>query len=149
MSLPQQKFREIVFLVLYSKDFGCEDMDEFVLFLMPVLKTTKKGITLASERAASVEKHIPEIDELIAKQSLSYDFNRISRVERNVLRLGLFELIHDSSIPPKVAIHEAVRLCRKFGTRESAQYINAILDGIYKEKYPESANQVAEEPAAL
>lgn len=139
MSLPQQKFREIVFQILYASDFGCEEKDEVVSFLMPVLKATKSGIKLASERAASIAEHISELDELIAKKSVSYDFNRISRVERNVLRLGLFELIHDPGIPPKVAIHEAVRLCRKFGTRESAHFINAILDGIYKEKYPQSA----------
>lgn len=134
MSLPQQKFREIVFQILYSKDFGCEEKDEVVSLLMPVLKATKKAIKLASDRAAAIASALPEMDELIAKQSIAYDFNRISRVERNVLRLGLFELIHDPGIPPKVAIHEAVRLCRKFGTRESAHFINAVLDGIYKKQ---------------
>lgn len=132
MSLPQQKFREMVFQILYSQDFGCSDEEEEVVsFFMPLLKVTKKYVKMATLRVLAMKEHLSKIDELIQSQSQSYAFERISRVERNILRLGLYELLYDEALPHKVAIAEAVRLCRKFGTRESAGFVNAILDGIY------------------
>jgi N utilization substance protein B len=61
------------------------------------------------------------------------------------LRLGIFEIFFDSEIPAKVAIAEAIRLCRKFGTPESSQFVNAILDGVYKKH----AALVSEEPVLV
>jgi N utilization substance protein B len=55
-------------------------------------------------------------------------------VERNLLRLGAYEIYFSKSVPPKVAISEAVRLARKFASSESANFINAILDALYKKK---------------
>jgi transcription antitermination protein NusB len=57
-----------------------------------------------------------------------------------VLRLALYEMLHDDQIPPKVAIAEAIRLSRKFSTPESSSFINAILDAIYKSSQGEQAN---------
>ena len=65
---------------------------------------------------------------------LLYDIDRIHSVERNVLRLGIYELFFDPEIPPKVAIAEAIRMSKKFGTPESVSYVNAIMDNIYKRK---------------
>lgn len=69
---------------------------------------------------------------MITEHSTSYEFERIPRIERNVLRLGVYEIMYDSDIPPKVAIAEAIRLTRKFATPESATFVNAILDSILK-----------------
>ena len=73
-----------------------------------------------------------EIDAVIAKTSQSYAFERIQSVERNILRLAVYELLYDPEMPPKVALAEAVRLTRKFGSPEAAAFVNALLDGIYK-----------------
>ncbi len=70
------------------------------------------------------------LDAKIAAASQEYALDRISKVERNVLRLGVFEL--QSELPPKVALSEAIRLCRKFGSPEGADFVNAVLDQIYK-----------------
>jgi N utilization substance protein B len=131
MPLPPQKFREAVLQILYSQDFdGCEE--EIIPFMMQELKTTRRAMADAQARVKEILSQLPEIDARITKGSTEYSFERISRVERTILRLGLFEILFDASIPPKVAIAEAVRLCRKFGTPESAQFVNAILDGVYK-----------------
>ena len=134
MALPQQKFREIVFQILFSALFEPEGTDETALMLMDELKVTKRAVVEARERAFSVLAKLEEIDEKIKAKSHEYQFERISSAEKCALRLGLFELLYDPSLPPKVAIAEAIRLTRKFGTPESAHFVNAILDAIYHER---------------
>lgn len=131
MPLPLQKFREAVFQILYSQDF-ISGFEETISFMMGELKTTRRAMRDAKTRVEEIVARFSEIDPQIAAASTEYRFERISRVEKAILRLALFELLFDPSIPPQIAIGEAVRLCRKFGTPESAHFVNAILDGIYK-----------------
>lgn len=140
MPIPLQKFREAVFQILYSLDYQTE-AEEMVPFMMQELQASRKAMQEARGRAQSVLEKRDEIDSRITSASTEYSFERISRVEKNVLRLGLFELLFDPLIPPKVAIAEAIRLCRKFGTPESAQFVNAILDGIYQNLPHATTNQ--------
>lgn len=133
MALPRQKFRELVFQLLYSHDFSESDEKDMTPFMMHEFAVSKKTVRMAVERKEQVQLKQDEIDRLISKVSKAYDFERISRVERNILRLGVFELMHEDSIPPKVAITEAIRLTRKFGSPEGASFVNAILDAIYSE----------------
>ena len=132
MPLPVQKFREIVFQILYSQGFSTSDAEETILMLMKELKVTRRSVSQAQEKAKQIQAKMEEIDPKIQGASKEYSFDRISRVEKTVLRLGLYEMLYDSLIPPKVAIAEAIRLTRKFGTPESAHFVNAILDKIYQ-----------------
>jgi N utilization substance protein B len=132
MALPQQKTREIIFQLLYSYDLGKAQSTDMLPLLMKELAVTRKAIRDAQEKVDSILSKQTQIDDLIAKTSYSYAFERIQSVERNILRVGIFELLYDKSIPPKVAISEAMRLARKFSTPESATFVNAILDSIYK-----------------
>ncbi|MDE3045219.1 MAG: transcription antitermination factor NusB [Verrucomicrobiota bacterium] len=141
MALPPQKFREIVFQLLYSHDFSPLEQDDSVPFMMQELKVTKRSMLQAHERVAQVLEKLPLIDVKIEQTSTEYSFDRISRVEKTILRLAVFELLYDPSIPPKVAIAEAIRLCRKFGTPESAHFVNAILDPIFKKDCCEHSNK--------
>ena len=143
MPLPPQKFREAVFQVLFMSDFAPVP-DEMVHFMMGELKTTRREISLAIDRVKSILEKKEPIDEAISLQSTEYSLERISKVELAVLRLGLYELLFDATIPAKVAIAEGIRLTRKFGTNESAQFINAILDAVHKKNAP-----VPEEPVSI
>jgi len=71
-----------------------------------------------------------ELDALIERFSMNWDINRMSGVDRNVMRIAAFELIYCDDIPPKVTINEAVDIGKKFGTEESGAFINGILDSI-------------------
>lgn len=133
MPLPQQKFREIVFQLLYSYDMSQATEEDMLPLIMTELSVTKKAVQEAQMRVQAILAKLNEIDKMIAVASLSYAFERIASVERNILRLGVFELLFDDDIPPKVAISEAMRLARKFGTPESAAFINAIMDNLYKQ----------------
>ncbi len=133
MAISPQKLREIVFQLLYSIDFGGSSDEEMIPLLMKELCVSKKVMREAIEGKDAVLVMKDAIDPLIAANSKSYDFNRIPRIERNILRLGVFELLHAPNIPPKVAIAEAIRLTRKFATPEAATFVNAILDAIHKQ----------------
>ncbi len=131
MPIPLRKFREIVFQIIFSLDLNKEvDFSELTL-IFDGLTVTKKNLRDAHEKANQVHLHLPEIDAQIEKISYAYDFKRISTVEKNILRLGVFELLFDKGVPPKVAIAEAIRIGRKYGSPEGATFINAILDKVY------------------
>ena len=140
MALPPQKFREAVLQILYSAEVSSLDEEAAALLMTKELKISKKSAKLACERVKSLLEKLAEIDEHISKTSLSYSFERIQRVEKSILRLGVYELLFDAEIPPKVAIAEAIRLARKFSTPEAATFVNALLDAIYRAETGSKAN---------
>lgn len=140
MSLSKLKFRELVFQLLFSLDEGTSDFNLMEELMMEQLKVTKKNVRLAQEQVQKITRHLKEIDSFIASVSTAYDFNRIQTVTRNILRLSVYELFFDSSIPPKVVIAEGIRLSRKFNTPESASFVNALLDCLYQKKMGEPIN---------
>jgi N utilization substance protein B len=74
--------------------------------------------------------HREEIDALIRKFTLNWELHRIAAVDRNVLRLAIYEMLHRDDIPPVVSINEAVDIAKKFSTPESGRFVNGILDKI-------------------
>jgi N utilization substance protein B len=85
--------------------------------------------------------HLPEIDERIRKYAENYKLNRISAVDRNVLRLAIYEMLYRDDIPPVVSINEAIELAKTFGGAESGKFVNGILDRVRKD-----LNRPAREP---
>jgi len=140
MALSQQKFREIVFQLLYSQDIINSDEALMLELMMAELSVSKKNVRLAQEQMQKINLLLPEIDRLITSVSKSYDFDRIQIVTKNILRLAVFELIYDDLIPHKVAIAEAIRLSRKFSTPESASFVNALLDHLYQKSQGREVN---------
>jgi len=132
MALPLKKFREIVFQLLYSRDFEESDWEEIIPMVMRQLTIPKRVAREGKERAEAIWQLRSELDEKINGKANDYEDGRIPRVERSILRMGLYELSH-TDVPPKVVIAEAIRLTRKFATRESGAFINAILDALHKE----------------
>lgn len=134
MAHSQQKFRELVLQLLFSQDFSQPCERETLEMLMKKLEMAKSSLRLASARVEKISEKFPEIDKKIAAHSREYDFSRIPRLERSLLRLGVFELLYDDKIPAKVTISEAVRLARKFATPEASAFINAVLDATLRDK---------------
>lgn len=142
MALSPQKSREYLFQILYSWDLNPEPLrplleepsEEWMEIMQHELGLSARELAELKKRALTIIKHYPTLDPILAEQSESYAFARIQSVEKNILRLALYELTLDDAIPPKVAIAEAIRLCRKFSTAESADFVNAILDALYKKQ---------------
>lgn len=80
-----------------------------------------------------VLKNIDGIDSYIAKYAPDWPIDQITVVDRNILRIGGFELLYDENIPPKVAINEAIEIGKAFGGESSGRFINGVLGAIYKE----------------
>ena len=86
--------------------------------------------TFARELVTAATNHAPEIDDLITTSSKNWRIDRMSRVDRNILRLGACELLAFKDVPVKVVINEAVELAKRFGTAESSAFVNGVLDRI-------------------
>jgi N utilization substance protein B len=84
--------------------------------------------------ALNVVNNIEKLDDIIQKSAVERPISQISTVDRNVLRVGLYELLFDQSgdVPPKVAINEAVELAKNFGGEKSSSFINGVLGTVYK-----------------
>lgn len=131
MTLPKQKFRELVFQILFSSHFLDGD-EKDAGFYMQQLKTTKKTVEEAFSKVEKIVELKPKLDEEIAKVSTSYDVDRIQSVEMNILRLSVYDLLFNREMPAKIVISEGIRLAKKFSTKESLTFINALLDQLYK-----------------
>lgn len=82
-----------------------------------------------------VEKHLPDLDKIIEKAAPEWPISQIPIVDRNVLRLGLYELLYSDKeqVPPKVAINEAIELAKTFAGKTSGKFVNGVLGTIYNE----------------
>ena len=87
-----------------------------------------------------VEKHISELDKIIEKAAPEWPIAQISMIDRNVLRIGLFELLYSDKeeVPPKVAINEAIELAKTFSGQTSGKFVNGVLGTVYKQIEPEA-----------
>jgi len=84
----------------------------------------------AQDLVAAASTRAQEIDDLITSSSKNWRIERMSRVDRNILRLGACELVAFHDVPVKVVINEAVELAKRFGTAESSAFVNGVLDRI-------------------
>jgi len=75
-------------------------------------------------------EHRAEADAIIQKHAKNWDLHRIAAVDRNILRLAIFEMLHREDIPPIVSINEAVDIAKKFSTQDSGKFVNGLLDKI-------------------
>ena len=134
MPLAPQKFQEIDFQVLFSAEFCPGSEEDTALMLMGELKVTKRSVIAAKEKALQIYAKLGEIDAKIQEGAPGYQIHRISSAEKCALRLGIFELLYEAVLSPKIVIAEAIRLTRKFGTPESSGFVHAVLDRTQKER---------------
>jgi N utilization substance protein B len=79
-----------------------------------------------------------KVDDIVTRFTEHWDLDRMAVVDRNILRLAVYELGWRAETPPKVVINEAIEIAKKFGTRESSRFINGILDRVHRELRPAS-----------
>ncbi len=77
-----------------------------------------------------VLRHQVETDERITRYTENYELGRLAVVDRNILRLAIYEMLHRPDIPPVVSINEAIEIAKRFGTEESSRFVNGILDRV-------------------
>ncbi len=105
---------------------GPEKIDEF----WELCPATPRVREFAQPLIEGMVAHLPEIDERIRRYCENYEFHRIAAVDRNVLRLAIYEMLHRDDIPPVVSIDEAIELAKTFGGPDSGRFVNGILDRV-------------------
>jgi N utilization substance protein B len=131
MTLDPYKKRELVFLFLFSFDMGQDvPSTDVVELIRNECKVAKKYALEAMARAETILKIRDECDKLISHVCTDYKIARIQSVERNILRLAIFEIVIEGTLPPKVVFAEAKRLAKKFSTEEAALFVHALLAAV-------------------
>ena len=126
----RRQAREIAMQALFYMDMRNDVSVEMLEYFCGNFCPTKKIQPFFLKLVNGVMGAKDELDALIERFSDNWDINRMSGVDRNVMRIAAFELIYCDDIPPKVSINEAVDVGKKFGTEESGAFINGILDSI-------------------
>ena len=122
---------------LYEWDFsgGKEDLEKIVERNIKEFGPGLEDASFIWQLVTGVVQHLKEIDKIIEKAAPEWPLSQISIVDRNVLRIGLYELLYEdkTAVPPKVAINEAIELAKSFGGESSGKFINGVLGTVYKE----------------
>ena len=122
--------RELALQLLYQLDLrGEEVLGEAEAFLREE-ETDREARAFAMRLARGTWEHLAELNTEIQAVALNWEVNRMAVIDRNVLRMATFELLHCPDIPPKVAINEAIELGKRYSTQNSGAFINGILDKI-------------------
>ncbi len=128
----RRKGREIAIQILYQADVAGMPLSEAFETYEDFFKPSAKALDFAKELVKGVAAHQEELDAWIERFSKNWRIERMSAIDRNILRLAVYELFHRPDIPPRVSINEAVELAKSFGSEESAAFVNGILDALYK-----------------
>lgn len=130
--------RSIALQSLFAWDFSGQRADELKNSTRYNIAEFAPGLTdtdFIYDLVLGVQKNMPDIDQLITAAAPDWPLQQITTVDRNVLRLGIFELKFAASqdVPPKVAINEAIELAKTFGGTSSGKFVNGVLGTIYKQ----------------
>ncbi|HDJ29732.1 MAG TPA: transcription antitermination factor NusB [Candidatus Acetothermia bacterium] len=126
--MNRHEARAFVLRALYQREFVDTPLAEMLAEVDPgdergYIEELFNGIM--TERAS--------IDALLGEHTVGWRFDRLALIDRNILRIGAYELLHSDDVPPEVAIDEAVELAKEYGTENAPVFINGILDRIWKE----------------
>ena len=125
--------RELAIQFLYQLDLrGEEVMEDLPAFLESTTKD-REVMEFALRLVIGTKELRPEIDETLTKVARNWKLRRMATLDRNILRMAIFELLYCDDIPPKVSINEAIDLGKKFSTANSGAFINGILDRVKDE----------------
>jgi len=122
---------------LYEWDFNGKKSDSLDKIVERNIKEYGPGLEdmgFIKQIIKGVTEHMPKIDKIIEKSAPEWPIEQITIVDRNVLRIGLYELLYANKeeVPPKVAINEAIELAKSFGGESSGKFINGVLGALYK-----------------
>ena len=130
----RRRARECALQMLFSYDLTRPSVEELLeTFWGELAEASEEVREFANELALGTISNLAEIDERIRIRTEHWRIPRMAVVDRNLLRMAVFEFLHQASTPRTVAINEALEIARRFSTNESTQFINGILDAIKRD----------------
>jgi N utilization substance protein B len=118
--------------MLFQHDMSGNLPDTIIGTFEELQKSKANTREFASKIFRGTVAHLAEIDEMIQAQADNWRLSRMATVDRNIIRMSIYEFLHESDTPKLVIIDEAIEIAKKYGTQKSSQFINGILDGILK-----------------
>ena len=130
----KRKARIAALQAIYAQEFhGSDVATTFAHMLNPEYTPEKDVIVYSRHLCALTIQHLDETDTLIKKHSKNWDIERITIMDRLILRMSLAEMLFEDEVPPKVSITEGVEIAKQFSTSDSSSFINGIMDAVYND----------------
>lgn len=126
--------REAALKILYQLDVTKDPPEEGLKLFFRHHRVSVNSQQFVENLVKGTFEHREEIDRLLSKYATNWTLPRMAMVDRNILRLGTYELLFGNETPPKVVINEAVELAKRFGTPDSGKFVNGVLDSIHKSR---------------
>ena len=133
---PRQKrqARIITLQAIYAREMQGSNLDDTCNFMMDSNNSPSEEVLKYGKQLSNlIFMHAVEIDKLIISRSKNWDFDRITLIDKLILRMALAEMMYVDEVPPKVSIAEGVEIAKQFSTEDSSSFINGILDSVYNE----------------
>lgn len=127
----RRKSRELALQALFYMDMRGDDSEGKLAMFIQSRNPSQKALPFFKDLVQGVIHAKPQIDAIIERFSSNWKISRMSGVDRNILRIAVYEMLCREDIPVKVSINEAIEIGKKFGTEESGAFINGILDSIH------------------
>jgi N utilization substance protein B len=128
----RRKARELALQMLFQHDMSGNQPDSIIETFEELQKSKPNTREFATKVFKGTLENIEKIDEMIQQQAENWRLSRMPAVDRNIIRMAIYEFLHEDDTPKLVIIDEAIEIAKKFGTQKSSQFINGILDGILK-----------------
>lgn len=122
--------RELALQALYAAEIGLCDPVEALQATAEERSASDSVHAFALELVQGVLSKIPELDGIIGQAASNWDVGRLAAVDRQIVRLGTYELLFRNDIPTKVSINEAIELAKIYGSEESGAFVNGVLDAV-------------------
>ncbi len=125
--------RVLALTFMYQYDLGVYDkIEDIIHYTLFMDEYEVDVVNYASELAIGVVKKIEEVDAVISQSADNWSINRMATIDRNILRISIFEMMFEEDVPKNVTINEAVEMAKTFSTEKSGEFVNGILDKISK-----------------
>ena len=128
----RRKARELALQMLFQYDLSGNAPDMICETFEDLVKSKPSTRDFATKVFRGTVANIESIDEMIRQQADHWRIPRMAVVDRNIIRMSIYEFLHEKDTPKLVIIDEAIEIGKRFGTQKSSQFINGILDGILK-----------------
>jgi transcription antitermination protein NusB len=129
----RRQAREFSLQILYQLEIADQEPKLVYEHFWKSQKVSDGVREFATEIVDGTYRNLKEIDQLIEKHAANWKLSRMNSVDRNILRLSVYELLYCHDIPTTVTINEAIEVAKKFGTEESSAFVNGILDNLSKQ----------------
>ena len=129
----KRRTRELALQMLFQMDLGTVQLKDLEENFLPQTSAPDAAKIMALRMVRNTWEKISDIDRQLRNLAANWELSRMAAVDRNILRLAAYEILHDPEIPKSVAINEAIEIVKRYSTEDSGKFVNGILDKLDKQ----------------